>query len=151
MPNTVPAADTGLPKSDPPSCLIETDRGLAISRLISAKAMRPSMLAGEALDAFLAKLDDFVCAQQRYDELIFTRVAPGPECGEARDRAKSIRRSLIVPIRAIRTAKSKTIEDVLFKAEISEIIEPYECRQSNSIAHSLVNDLLSADCQWRAA
>ena len=63
MPNTVPASAEGLPNSDLASCLVETDRGLAISRLKTAKAMRPSMLASEALDAFLAKLDQFVSAE----------------------------------------------------------------------------------------
>ena len=113
--------------------------------------MRPSMLAGEALDAFLAKLDELVSAKQREEELLFGRNDfANPERDELRERVKALRRSMIVPIRTIRTAKSRTIEYVLFKADISEIIAPFECRRSDSIAHSLVNDLLSADCQWRA-
>ena len=129
MPNTVPASAEGLPNSDLASCLVETDRGLAISRLKTG--MRPSMLAGEALDAFLAKLDELVSAKQREEELLFGgNDFANPERDELRERVKALRRSMVVPIRTIRTAKSRTIEDMLFKAEISEIIEPYECRRS---------------------
>ena len=125
MPNTVPASAEGLPNSDLASCLVETDRGLAISRLKTAKAMRPSMLAGEALDAFLAKLDELVSAKQREEELhLGGNDFANPERDELRERVKALRRSMIVPIRTIRTAKSRTIEYVLFKADISEIIAP---------------------------
>jgi len=147
MPDTVPAAATGLPNS----CLIETDRGLAVSRLQAARALRPSMLAGDALDAFLAKLDEFISAGQQEHHLRERFGYPEAKQGinDADETARKLRRFMIIPIRTIRMAKAKNLDDILFKAVVTEIIDPFGCRRSESIPHSIVNDLLSADCQWR--
>jgi hypothetical protein len=139
---TVAAAATGLPNSDPLPILTDTERGLAVSRLKSAKALRPSMLSGEALEDFLAKFDSFISSTQ------------ADETGqpvEYMSRPTVLRKQIIIPIRTIRTTKSKNLEDILFKALVSELVEPWRCRRSETVAHSIVNDLLSAGCTWRAA
>jgi hypothetical protein len=153
MPNsTVRAADEGLPNSAPPSVLIEGATGHAVSRLKAAKATRPSMLTGDALEAFLAKLEEFVSVEQKIQylgDLCNDRGSAKAE--ELCETAKSIRRKMISPLTKIREAKSKTLEDILFKAYVSEIIDAHGHRRSTSVLHSIANDLLSAECIWRAA
>ncbi len=61
---TVPAAAIGLPEDT--AVLAETGTGLAIVRPAGLKALRPSFLPGDALDAFLKTLDAYA---NRLDEL----------------------------------------------------------------------------------
>ncbi|PNG25718.1 hypothetical protein [Methylocella silvestris] len=161
MPNdTVPAAVEGLPNSDmnPPSGLAENPAGLAVIRSQSIKALRPSMLSGEELDRFLVQLDEYSAALQMADhvrEKVSSLSDPRwpalrKEIGDQQEKAAQIRRYMKKPITAIRTARSKTIDDILFKAVVVEIIEPYDCVWSKTLGHSIVNDLLSAACEWRA-
>lgn len=150
----VAAADEGLPNDDQLPVLVDTDRGLSVSRLKSAKALRPSMFAGEELDRFLAQLDEYVSIDQK-EEFCRNTLPRAVGCTEEirglNREAKRLRRFMIKPLRTIREAKSKSLEDILFKALVSEIIDQHEHYWPSSIAHSIANDLISADCQWRAA
>jgi len=68
MPNrTVAAADEGLPNSNQLPVLVDTDHGLAVSRLKSAKTLRPSLFDGEDLNSFLGHLDEYVSLVQKED------------------------------------------------------------------------------------
>lgn len=63
--------------------------------------------------------------------------------------ALRLRRAMISPIKKTRIAKSKNLDDLLFKALIVEVVDYWDCRDSRALGHSIVNDLLSADCMWR--
>ncbi|ACK51987.1 hypothetical protein Msil_3078 [Methylocella silvestris BL2] len=155
MPNdTVPAAAKGLPNSDinPPSGLAETASGLAVVRSKDFRALRPSVLSGEELAKFLKDLDAYVAADQQEEHLDRTVSPrrPREEYVAARLRIRGLRRVLNKPLKKIRAAKSTTIDDILFKASLAEIVDNYECWGSTTLGHSIVNDLLSAACEWRA-
>ena len=151
MPNApVPAAAAGLPEDT--AVLAETDRGLAVVRPAGLKALRPSFLSGDELDAFLKTLEAFATAESLDNHFCMTREAMGadPDCQAARKDAKRLRREMIAPLKRLRRARSKTLDDILFKAMIVEVVEGGDCRRSETVAHSIVNDLLAADCMWRA-
>ncbi|PNG27907.1 hypothetical protein [Methylocella silvestris] len=142
---------------NPPSGLAENPAGLAVIRSQSIKALRPSMLSGEELDRFLVQLDEYARAAER-ERHIRARCDAGidrwedrrKEVGPLQDKAAEIRRFMRKPITTIRKARSKTIDDILFKAAVVEIVDPYDCVWSKTLGHSIVNDLLSAACEWRA-
>ena len=48
----------------------------------------------------------------------------------------------------IRQAPAKNLDDILFKAELCAVLEPYEFKRHQVVAHSIINDLLSAGCTW---
>ncbi|WP_395696625.1 hypothetical protein [Methylocella sp.] len=152
MPNaTVPAAATGLPEET--AILAETGSGLAVVRSAGLNALRPTFLSEEEASAFFATLDAFASADSLDSHFDNTREAMGadPDCKAARKDAKRLRREMVAPLKKVRNAKSKTLDDILFKAMAFEIVDRLECRSSATLAHSIVNDLLSADCMWRAA
>ncbi|WP_395696993.1 hypothetical protein [Methylocella sp.] len=144
MPNvTVPAADPGLPEDT--AVLAETDRGLAVVRPAGLKALRPTFLSEEELGCLLALLDELASAEH----LWLTRL--GADGDRGRRAAKLARRAMIQLLKKVRRARSKTLDDLLFKALVLEGVDSSECHQSRTLGHSIVNDLLSADCMWRAA
>ena len=143
MPNAiVPAAAAGLPEET--AVLAETDRGLAVVRPAGLKALRPSFLSEEELASFLALYDELVSAEQ----LWLTRDGEDGERGMNADRAA--RRAMIPALKKVRRARSKTLDDILFKAMILEGVDSFGCRYSKTLGHSLANDLIAADCMWRA-
>ena len=152
MPNvTVPAAAPGLPENA--AVLAEADHGLAIVRPAGLKALRPSFLTVEEADYLLSLLDGFVNSEQVKHYLLETHVGSqnDPDLKAADEEARRLRRAMIPLLKKVRDAKSKTLDDILFKALIVEGVEAYECRHSKTLGHSIVNDLLSADCMWRAS
>jgi len=162
MPNsTVPAADTGLPNLNSGSLLMETERGLSVCRAL--KSPRTSILPAESLDEFLSLLARYVKAGDREDAFrhIWGTVGstyqyPGGHekwrdaVGKIKDDGKVARRALIRHLRIVREAPARSLDDVLFKAELCAVLEPWDVKQGRTTAHSIVRDLLSADCSWRA-
>ena len=88
MPNaTVPAAATGLPEET--AVLAETDRGLAVIRPASLKALRPSFLSEEETDHLLVLIDELASADQLWLS------APARNSDEALKAARVARRAMI--------------------------------------------------------
>ena len=67
---------------------------------------------------------------------------------EASVDQKIARRALTRHLSIIRRAPAKNLDDILFKAELVAVLEPYEVKNHRTVAHSIVNDLLSAGCTW---
>ncbi len=169
MPNsTVPAADEGLPKLNPGapdadqgSILVESDLGLAISRGRMVHSLSPTILAPERADRFYATFDRLMSLEQeghhQHEQAwrVSRKTGRWPEGAHAvasdlRARAKETRRQLICDLKRLRAAPSKTLDDILFKAMVSEVCEHYDIHFKRTLGHSIVLDLLGAQCQWRA-
>jgi hypothetical protein len=153
--HTAPAADEGLPKlNSGGSILMETEQGLSVCR--SIKSLRGSILPAESLDEFMSLLDRYVEAGDREDFIrsYWQKMGYAETCRDVVRKAafdqKSARRDLIRHIKKVRAAPSKNLDDILFKAEICAVLEPYDVGDRRSVAHSIVNDLLSAGCVWTA-
>jgi hypothetical protein len=118
------------------------------------RAPRPSMLSDEENDHLLELLNEHVSACGQAD---IVRLHIGAMSGAAfkakitavNKAAKDARRKMNGLLKKVRKAKSKTLDDILFKAVISEAIDVCECRASMTLGHSIVSDLLSAECAWR--
>jgi hypothetical protein len=67
---------------------------------------------------------------------------------EAHADQKNARRDLTRHLSKIRQAPAKNLDDILFKAEICAVLESYEVERHRTVAHSIVDDLLSAGCTW---
>jgi hypothetical protein len=67
---------------------------------------------------------------------------------EAGDDQRIARRALTRHLNKIRQAPAKNLDDILFKAELCAVLEPYEFKRRQTVAHSIINDLLSAGCTW---
>lgn len=148
---TIPAAGLGLPSSF--ASLAESAGGLAIVRM-RGRAPRPSMLSDEENDRLLDLLNELVCARQEEDILVDRVRAMSHDVYIAKKReadaaAKDARRKMIGLLKKVKGAKSRTLDDILFKAMICEAMDVYKCRDSDTLGHSIVNDLLSAECSWR--
>jgi hypothetical protein len=138
------------------SYLVETGNGLAISRRQDLKAARPSFPT-DVLDELMKGLDYFVGATDKEDVLRHYWGKQGLDNYTMRnaviaayDDQKNARRNLIRPLKAVRRSRAKNIDDILLKAYLCDVLERFNCRSDATLAHSIVNDLLSAGCSWRA-
>jgi hypothetical protein len=158
--HTAPAADEGLPNfNSGGSILMETEHGLSVCRQL--KLLKVSVLPAEELDEFMKLLGRYVEAGDRESSIRHYWEKDGflssPSWEGFRARAleagadqKSARRALIGHLKEIREMPAKTLDDILFKAEICAVLEPYEVKHRRTVAHSIINDLLSAGCVWTA-
>lgn len=153
----VPPADEGLPNlNSGGSILMETEHGLSVWRPL--KSLKTSVLPAESLDEFMRLLDHYVACGDREDFIrhYWTKGRDLPisheNCRamavEASDDQKSARRALTRHLNKIRQAPAKNLDDILFKAELCAVLEPYEFKRRQTVAHSIINDLLSAGCTW---
>jgi hypothetical protein len=157
----VPPADEGLPNLDSGgSILMETEHGLSVCRPL--KSLKSSILPAESLDEFMTLLNRYVECGDRDDAIRHYWGKIGCHyrdhnwlklrgaAVEAHDTQKSARRALIGHLKTIRTTPAKTLDDILFKAEIWAVLEPYDVERRMTVAHSIIADLLSAGCVWTA-
>jgi len=158
---TVAAADEGLPNSDHRSGLKDGHEGLSVARNGSLSP-RTSVLPPDTLDEFLVLLDRYGSAEQLYDQVLSTwhgmsgsfslqhaeRANLRNLMTQMPDKIRGHRRDLLPRIREIRSAPAKSIDDILFKAFVADVVETAPIRAS--ISYSIVRDLLASDC-WRAA
>ena len=138
--------------------LMETERGIFVCRPL--KSLMASVLPAESLDDFMRLLDRYVEFGDREDAIRhYWNSVGGLSISHETFRAravdadadqKSARRDMIVHLKKIRAAPAKNLDDILFKAEICAVLEPYDVRDRRTIAHSIINDLLSAGCIWTA-
>jgi hypothetical protein len=145
---SVHAADTDLS-----SRLVEAAGGLAIVRMRSS-APRASMLSDEENVRFLDLLNELISANLQVDFVddhtsAMSRDVLIRERIRAWNAAKDARRKTTVLLKKVRMAKSKTLDDILLKAMALEAIDFRKCCWSETLGHSIVNDLLSAECAWR--
>jgi len=139
------------------SFLMETEQGLSVCRPL--KSLQTSILPAEALDEFMSWLDYFVACGDFNEAMRLWWQRIGFEQGElfipkiknARDTQKAARRALIKPLKTIRCTPAKTLDDILLKAEICAVLEPHNVTNRKTVAHSIINDLLSAGCTWKEA
>jgi hypothetical protein len=155
MKPAAPPAGEGLPNLNAGgSILIETEHGLSVCRPL--KSLKSSILSAESLDEFMRLLDRYVAFGDRedfvrhhwakgvsYHEHLFRATAV-----EAAADQKSARRALTGHLSIIRQTPAKDLDDILFKAELVAVLESYEVKNHRTVAHSIVNDLLSAGCTW---
>ena len=122
-------------------------------RVIAEFVGKSSILLAESLDEFMRLLDRYVAFGDR--EEFFRH--HWPKAGQEQFRAmiveasldqKIARRALTRHLSIIRRAPAKNLDDILFKAELVAVLEPYEVKNHRTVAHSIVNDLLSAGCTW---
>jgi len=150
--HTAPAADEGLPNSSSAgSILMETEHGLSVCRPL--KSLKTSFLPAESSAEFMSLLDRYVEAGEREEFVRGNWKGIGHEsrCAaidEANFKKKDTRRDLIRHLKKIRAAPAKTLDDILFKAEICAVLEPWDVRDRRGISHSVIADLLSAGCTW---
>lgn len=154
----VPPADEGLPNLNAAggSILMETEHGLSVWRPL--KSLKTSVLPAESLDEFMSLLDRYVAFGDREDFVRhYWAKARGLEISHENFRAmvveagadqKSARRALIGHLGKIRQAPAKNLDDILFKAELCAVLESFEVNRRQTVAHSIINDLLSAGCTW---
>jgi hypothetical protein len=152
----VPTAEEGLPDlNSGGSILMETEHGLSVCRPLGS--LKTSILPAESLDEFMS-LHRYVAFGDREDFVRhYWTKAGGLSIGhekframavEAADDQKSARRDLIRHLKRIRNTPAKNLDDILFKAEICAVLEPLEVNRCQTVAHSIVWDLLSAGCAW---
>ena len=150
-------ADKGLPNLNAGgSILMETEHGLSVWRPL--KSLKTSILPAESLDEFMSLLDQYVAFGDREDFIrhYWTKARGSSFCDEkframaveADADQKSARRDLIGHLKKIRSAPAKTLDDILFKAELCAVLEPLEVKRNRTVAHSIIKDLLSAGCTW---
>jgi hypothetical protein len=141
----------------PGSVLMETEHGLSVWRPL--ESLKISLLPAESLDEFMSLLDRYVAFGDREDFIrhYWTKARDLP-IGEAVNfRAMAVaagvdqqiaRRRLIGHLNKIRRAPAKNLDDVLFKAELCAVLEPWKVERHETVAHSIIDDLLSAGCTW---
>jgi hypothetical protein len=156
--HTAPAADEGLPNiNSGGSNLIETEHGLSVCRPL--KSLKVSVLPPEELDEFMKLLDRYAEFGDLQDVINNNwkkvRGHSDPNFVKVRDARvkaykdqKDARRDLIGHLKIIRNAPAKTLDDILFKAEICAVLEPWDVERCRTLPHSIINDLLSAGCTW---
>jgi hypothetical protein len=153
----VPPADEGLPDlNSGGSILMETEHGLSVCRPL--KSLKASILPAESLDEFMILLDRYVASGDREDcvrhywtkdrGLSISHEQFRAMAVQANEDQKSARRDLIGHLKIIRNTPAKNLDDILFKAELCAVLESYEVKRHTTVAHSIVNDLLSAGCTW---
>jgi hypothetical protein len=153
----VPPAGEGLPDlNSGGSILMETEHGLSVCRPL--KSLKTSILPAESLDEFMSLLDRYVAFGDREDFVRhYWTKDRGLSISDEKFRAmvveadadqKSARRNLIGHLKIIRNTPAKNLDDILFKAEICAVLESYEVKRRRTVAHSIINDLLSAGCTW---
>ena len=149
----VQPAGEGLPNLNAGgSTLMETEHGLSVCRTL--KSLKSSILPAESLDEFMSLLDRYVAFGDREDALrhYWTRASHDEQFRamvvEASADQKRARRALTRHLSIIRRAPAKNLDDILFKAELVAVLEPYEIKHRHTVAHSIVDDLLSAGCTW---
>ena len=166
--HTAPAADKGLPNSDPNSGSAASPKGgLMVIRQVDAGAT-PLGLPAEKLSELLALLDVAQSAEsgiaiargifnKRIEGMNFSDPAMDAEREKYSLRfdtayglrlAAKNRRALLAHIKTIAETPAKSVEDLLFKAYIAEATEE-KPTVLNSISHAIVRDLLASDC-WLA-
>jgi hypothetical protein len=138
------------------SILMETEHGLSVCRPL--KSLKTSTLPAESLDEFMSLLDRYVAFgdQEDFVRHHWTKARGSPisdeilraKAIEAACERKSARRDLVGHLKKIRAAPAKNLDDILFKAEICAVLESYEVERQRTVAHSIINDLLSAGCTW---
>jgi hypothetical protein len=137
------------------SILMETEHGLSVWRPL--KSLKTSILPAESLDEFMSLLDRYVAFGDREDLVrhYWTKAMGSPSDGmfraqaiEAGDDRKIARRNLIGYLKKIRAAPAKNLDDILFKAELCAVLEPYAVECHRTLPHSIIDDLLSAGCTW---
>jgi hypothetical protein len=155
---TAPAADEGLPNlNSGGSILTETEHGLSVLRPL--KSLKISVLPAEELDEFMSLLNRYVeCgdrgdAARHYWRKVGYNANPNGEkllgiALEASDGQKSARRALIRHLKEIRETPAENLDDILFKAEICAVLEPWDIERCRTLTHSIINNLLSAGCTW---
>jgi len=139
------------------SFLMETEQGLSVCRPL--KSLQTSILPAEALDEFMSWLDYFVACGDFGEAMHHWWQRIGfeqrelfvPKMEKARDTQKAARRALIKPLKTIRCTPARTLDDILFKAEICAVLEPLSVADRKTVAHSIIADLLSAGCTWKEA
>ena len=153
-----PPADEGLPTGG--SILIETEHGLSVWRPL--KSLKTSILPAESLDEFMSLLDRYVAFGDREEFLRHYWTSAMASAGglsispenframvvEAGTDQQSARRALTRHLTKIRHAPAKNLDDILFKAEVCAVLEPYDVERHRTVAHSIIEDLLSAGCTW---
>ena len=138
------------------SILMETEHGLSVCRPL--KSLKTSTLPAESLDEFMSLLDRYVALGDQEDFVrhhwtkargssISDGILRAKAIEAARDR-KSARRDLIRDLKKIRSAPAKNLDDILFKAELCAVLDPYEVKCHRTLPHSIIKDLLSAGCTW---
>jgi hypothetical protein len=138
------------------SILMETEHGLSVCRPL--KSIKTSTLPAESLDEFMSLLDRYVAFGDQED---FVRhhwtKAWGSSISDEILRAKAIeaacerksaRRDLVGHLKKIRAAPAKNLDDILFKAELCAVLDPYNVGYHRTLPHSIIKDLLSAGCTW---
>jgi hypothetical protein len=155
MKHPVPPAGEGLPNLNAGgSILIETEHGLSVCRPL--KSLKSSILTAESLDEFMGLLDCYVAFGDREDFVRHYWAKAGANhehpfrtsaLAEAADR-KIARRALTGHLSIIRQTPAKNLDDILFKSELVAVLEPYEVKNHRTVAHSIINDLLSTGCTW---
>jgi hypothetical protein len=138
------------------SILMETEHGLSVWR--PQKSLETSVLPAESLDEFMRLLDHYVACGDREDfvshywtsdrGLSISHEKFRAMAIEAGDDQRIARRALTRHLNKIRQAPAKNLDDILFKAELCAVLEPYEFKRRQTVAHSIINDLLSAGCTW---
>ena len=138
------------------SILMETEHGLSVWRPL--KSLKTSILPADSLDEFMSLLDRYVAFGDREDFLrhYWARargLSISPEnframVVEAGTDQQSARRALTRHLTKIRHAPAKNLDDILFKAEVCAVLEPYDVESHRTVAHSIIEDLLSAGCTW---
>jgi hypothetical protein len=141
------------------SILMETEHGLSVWRPL--KSLKTSILPAESLDEFTSLLDHYVAFGDREDFVrhYWTKAIMGSPISdemlmfrakaiEAGDDRKTARRNLIGYLKKIRAAPAKNLDDILFKAELCAVLEPYAVEYRRTLPHSIIDDLLSAGCTW---
>jgi hypothetical protein len=154
----VPPAGEGLPNLNASgSILMETEHGLSVWRPL--KSLKISILPAESLDEFMSLLDRYVAFGDRENFVRHWWAMDGGLSSISHERwrataieaavnQKSARRDLTRHLSKIRQAPAKNLDDILFKAEICAVLESYEVERHRTVAHSIINDLLSAGCTW---
>ncbi len=166
--HTAPAADEGLPNSDPNSGIADSPNwGLIVIRQF-ADGATPLSLPAEELSELLALLDThqsresgIAIARGIFNKRIEGMNFPDPAMDAEREkyslrfnRACELRlaaknhRALLAHTKTIAETPAKSVRDLLFKAYIAEATEE-KTTVLNSISHAIVRDLLASDC-WLA-
>ncbi len=137
------------------SILMETEHGLSVRRPL--KSLKTSILPADSLDEFMSLLDRYVSFGDREDCVrhYWTKVGLSGSNEQFRAMAieanvdqKSARRALTGHLSIIRQAPAKNLDDILFKAELVAVLERREVKHHRTVAHSIVDDLLSSGCTW---
>ena len=127
-------------------------------RLPPSEIVKNFYSSSQSLDEFMSLLDRYVALGDQEDFVrhhwtkaggssISDEILRAKVIEAAHDR-KSVRRDLIRDLKKIRSAPAKNLDDILFKAELCAVLDPYEVECHRTLPHSIIKDLLSAGCTW---